>query len=228
MWTDETTKSYDNFSITDNDTLWNFICDYSLRFYNAYSTAKFIDLCAGNGKFSKIMYDKYKIDVTSIDKYSQTPNVINCDCMEYLQENRSKVITCIGGVHFFDKEVFIENVEKSLVEGGTLILLSCSRSSDLFGNKEFNELFFSKGFEKNVSLLSNNDIYESIEIKVKIDKSKMVNFISNKPWSSLALMDELTISKMISLVPGSLEELSLKFDIRIYQKKGDILVCFKE
>ena len=102
------------------------------------------------------------------DPFSTNDEIIRISGEEMIRKQKKNSIDCCFGLfclHFMSDD--LQNTLKDrLTTTGVGLFFNVSSKSPLFGNKEFNQLFFKHGYEKPGSKCKSNSktFYESITV----------------------------------------------------------------
>lgn len=193
-------KSY-NILIPIYQTISNIICEGEVN--------RVLDIGCGDAYLSCLLPD---LEWTNLDKYppDKTYSPIICESIDdYLKTTNKKydvVVSCFAVHHFYYPDLMVD-IKNILLPNGRILFFSILPNSDLFGDEEFNSLFFSRGF----SVISLDIPYEIIYVNVSIESETFKQFLKKKCWSHLDLFSEKQIQRMIEKVPNNLS--SLRFMI---------------
>ena len=115
------------------------------------------------------------------------------------------VISCFAVHHFYYPDLMVD-IQNILQPNGRILFFGILPNSHLFGDPEFNSLFFSRGF----SVLPLDMSYEIIEVDINIESDRLKQFLKYKGWSHLDLFSENKLQRMVEMVPYNLTTISLR------------------
>ena len=105
-------------------------------------------------------------------------------------------------------------------DGGHFVSLTVSRQSPLFGDEEFNNTFFAKGFD---DIPVQFDSVERVTVEINIGYQEFYSFIQGRSWSNLSMMTEEEINFMLSKIPKNITSIGLTMKICKIAKESNTL-----
>ncbi|CAE7401081.1 unnamed protein product [Symbiodinium pilosum] len=88
-----------------------------------------------------------------------------------------------------------------------------SQTSSLFGNEEFNRIYYSVGFEKDGGATASSKPTTVLKIARPASYADLRNHVEQRCHSNLKQMSDETITQLISLIPRDLSELDIRLDV---------------
>mmetsp|Transcript_17328 Transcript_17328/g.39241 ORF Transcript_17328/g.39241 Transcript_17328/m.39241 type:complete len:233 (+) Transcript_17328:88-786(+) len=211
-WDAKTAEAYFHHSLTDSKLVWDAIAADLLPFSKGRAIA---DLGCADGCFGHRLEAASLANVDPFPPADAPHPIIAMDGVAYLETCDAKSLDLIFAtfaVHLMDRQRLNAEMERVLGPGGRAIFFSVSKNCTFFGSPEYNELFFSMGFEKSGSKDGEKPA-RTLTIKIPQTHEQLHAFVTNRTWSNLKVMPEETIEKLASLVPKDLQSVDVSIDV---------------
>ncbi|CAE7661795.1 unnamed protein product [Symbiodinium sp. CCMP2592] len=212
-WDTTTAEAHAKYNVSDHPSIWQRIADHCLPYSNGKVVA---DLGAGDGTLGKLLQARtmYNVDPFPPDNCSQM--IVKSDGVEFLRlqpEQSLDLVVATFAVHFMDRASLDKELTRVLCPTGRAMWCSFSKTSMLFGNEDFNRLYYSVGFEKDGGASAASMPTSVLRISRPASYADLRNHIENRCHSNLKQMSDEMIAHLISLIPRDLKELDIRLDV---------------
>lgn len=210
-WDTGTADAYEDHHIMDHPEVWEGLANILLPHSKGKRVA---DLGCAGGKLSDLLQASECANVDPYPPSNPTRKIIAMDGVEYLKsckEDSLDLVVSVFAVHFMDRAKLDNELARVLSKGGRAIWVSTSTASTFFGNKAFNESFFSVGFEKS-GAKEGETAPTTRTIERAITHKQMSDFVTKRTWSNLVIMPQSQIDYLASEIPKDLSRISIAID----------------
>lgn len=210
-WHTGTADAYDEHHILDYPQIWDGIGKMLLPYTKGKRLA---DLGCADGKLSTRLEGASCANVDPFPPSKPPREIIKMDGVEYLKTCKAEsldVIIALGAIHFMDREQLFKEMARVVCKGGYFLCLSVSPSTTFFGNKSFNESFFSVGFER--SGADGKTVPKTHVVERPITYKQAHDWITNRTWSNMVMMPQSQIDFLASEIPKDITKICVSIDV---------------
>lgn len=212
-WDTTTAEAHAKYNVSDHPSIWHRIADYCLP----YSDGKVVtDLGAGDGTLGKLLQARTMFNVDPFPPDNCSHLIVKSDGVEFLRlqpEQSLDLVVATFAVHFMDRASLDKELTRVLGPDGRAMWFSFSQTSTLFGNEEFNRLYYSVGFEKDGGASAASKPTAVLRITRPASYDDLRNHIEQRCHSNLKQMSDDMIARLIALIPHDLKELDIRLDV---------------
>lgn len=217
-WDSQTAESYDSYSLTDHECVWQAIAEHLLPFSKDRSV---VDLGAGAGLLGQRLQARQMVNVDPYPPLNPKQEIVKCDGVEYLtglEESSLDLVCAVFAVHLMDRASLDREVCRVLRPGGLAMWISVGVTTPFFHNEEFNRIFVSVGFERNGGGEAGDKPTKTLSIERPATHDLLHNFITHKSWSNLKIMPDSDVARLADLVPKDLTAITLHIDVYEFER----------
>lgn len=223
-WHEGTAEAYKSYSITNHESV---ICSIAGYLEQHAKGKVVVDLGAADASIGSLLKDK-AAEIINVDPFPPAKtllDVVPMDGVAYLKtrpDNSVDLVYAAMAVHLMDQDSLRTEVRRVLKPGGHLVCFSVSDKIPLIPDEEFFRLFVSVGFEVNGGGQAGSRAPSTnIVVKRPLTSDFFRKFITRRTWSNLVIMSDSTIARLDSLVPPTLEFVTIGFDVYDYELAPD-------